>query len=137
MSEHAPDSGRSLALRALGGEATPRVPVALFTWGFDYTWKVAGLEPWRLACGDHDTWRGAYRSLLARHAPDIICFGNVDSEQLLQRNDPEEIAAEVRRQIRESGAGSPFILSTGSPIPSDVTPAAVDAMIAAAKQQSP
>ena len=51
---------RAMALDALGGRATPRAPVALFTWEFDYLWKVAGLEPWQLACGDHETWHRAH-----------------------------------------------------------------------------
>ena len=43
--------GKEIVLRALGGEATERVGAGVFTWGFDYYWKSAGLEPWQLACG--------------------------------------------------------------------------------------
>ncbi len=54
--------GKRIALENLDGHATPQVPVALFTWEFDYIWKVAKLEPWRLACGGHDTWRTPHRA---------------------------------------------------------------------------
>jgi len=60
-------------------------------------------------------------------------FGNLDSEALLGRNDATEIARAVAVQITASGPGAPFILSTGSPIPSFTAPEAVDAMIAAAR----
>lgn len=66
--------GRSGALRALAGEAVSPVPVALFTWGFDYIWKVAGLAPWQLACGDHETWRRAHIALSDRHTPDLLWY---------------------------------------------------------------
>jgi len=42
--------GRLNALRALAGEVVSPVPVALFTWEFDYLWKVAGLEYSRWPC---------------------------------------------------------------------------------------
>lgn len=98
--------GRPGALRALNGQAVSPPPVTLFTWGFDYLWKVAGIEPWQLACGDHETWHRAHLALLERHQPDLIWY---------------------------SGAGNPFILNTGSPIPSDVAPEAIDTMIRAAR----
>lgn len=63
-------------------------------------------------------------------------FGNLDSEQLLLRNDPEEIRREVANQIHQSGKGNPFILSTGSPIPSNIEPSAINAMIKAVKNES-
>jgi hypothetical protein len=58
----------------LAGEAVSPVPVGLFTWEFDYLWKVAGLDPWQLACGDHETWHQAHLALLERHAPDLIWY---------------------------------------------------------------
>jgi uroporphyrinogen-III decarboxylase len=67
-------SGRELALRALSGEATERVPVGPLTWGFDYYWKVAGLESWQLACGDSETWHMAHIALLERHRPDLVWY---------------------------------------------------------------
>jgi hypothetical protein len=66
--------GRPLALEALAGRATPRVPVALFTWGFDYTWQVAGLAPWQLALGSSETWHRAHLALYERHRPDLIFY---------------------------------------------------------------
>ena len=114
------ENGRLMALETLAGHATDQVPVTLFTWGFDYLWKVAGIEPWQLACGDHETW---HRAILAEEAalpldafafeqprkgvettvarvrevfgPKRCLFGNLDSELLLMRNDPAEIAAAV------------------------------------------
>ncbi|NSW57765.1 MAG: hypothetical protein HPY44_17290 [Armatimonadetes bacterium] len=67
-------SGRSLVRAALSGQATERVPVALFTWGFDYTWQVAGLEPWELAFADRETWHEAHLALLRRHRPDALFY---------------------------------------------------------------
>jgi uroporphyrinogen-III decarboxylase len=40
----------------------------------------------------------------------------------------------VREQLALSGAGAPFVLCTGSPIPSDVEPEAVDAMLRAVRE---
>ncbi|MHB0858765.1 MAG: uroporphyrinogen decarboxylase family protein [Anaerolineae bacterium] len=65
--------------------------------------------------------------------PGRCLFGNLDSELLLIRNDAEEIAREVCEQIRQSGQGAPFVLSTGSPVPSDVKPSAVDVIVQAAR----
>ena len=56
-------------------------------------------------------------------------FGNLDSELLLLRNDTKEIKQKVEDQILQSGKNAPFIFSTGSPIPSDVQPEAVDIFI--------
>jgi hypothetical protein len=58
----------------LAGEAVSPPPVGLFTWEFDYLWKVAGLEPWQLACGDHETWHRAHLALLDRHQPDLLWY---------------------------------------------------------------
>ncbi len=49
------------------------------------------------------------------------------------RNDLAEIAAAVLEQIRQSGPNAPFILSTGGPLPSNIEPAAADAVVAAAR----
>jgi uroporphyrinogen decarboxylase len=70
----------------------------------------------------------------AAFGPSRCLFGNLDSEMLLLRNDPEEIERAVRRQIEASGPEAPLVLCTGSPLPSNVEPAAVDAMIAAARR---
>ena len=67
-------NGKQIALRALAGEATERPPVFFFVCRFDYLWKVAGLEPWRLACGGNDTWLAARMALIERHCPDLIEF---------------------------------------------------------------
>ena len=65
--------------------------------------------------------------------PERCLFGNLDSEMLLIRGDPKEIEDAVHAQIRQSGKNSPFVLCTGSPLPSNVSPDAVDIMIAAAR----
>jgi hypothetical protein len=81
--------------------------------------------------------RKAYRlsieQLRQAFGPRRCLLGNLDSEQLLLRNDPVEIRQAVGEQIRQSGPGNPFILTTGSPVPSNVDPSAVDTVIAAAK----
>jgi uroporphyrinogen-III decarboxylase/glyoxylase-like metal-dependent hydrolase (beta-lactamase superfamily II) len=67
-------TNRELALAALAGQPTPRVPVAVLTWGFDYMWKLAGLEPWQLACGSSQSWHRAHLALLDRHQSDVIWY---------------------------------------------------------------
>ena len=64
---------------------------------------------------------------------DRCLFGNVDSENLFLRNDADEIKKAVQSQIQQSGRGAPFVLSTGSPLPSNVDPTAVDAMVEATR----
>ncbi len=66
--------GKRLVLQALAGQATSRIPVALLTWGYDYLWRVAGLEPWQLACGGRETWHRAHLALLERHDVDAIMY---------------------------------------------------------------
>ncbi|GAH28368.1 unnamed protein product [marine sediment metagenome] len=51
------------------------------------------------------------RNLLGR---DIPLFGNVDIK-FLEKASREEILNEAKRQIQAAGAGTPFILCTGSP----------------------
>ena len=65
--------------------------------------------------------------------PKRCLFGNVDSELLLMRNNPGEITDAVRKQMLESGTGAPFIMSTGSPLPSNIEPSAVDTLVSAAR----
>ena len=68
------DSGRFLALSALAGAPTSRVPVGILTWGYEYYWKVANFEPWRLCCGSNADWERAHRALCDRHEPDIVFY---------------------------------------------------------------
>ncbi len=68
------DGSRQLALDAISGKVTERVPFALFTWGFDYYWKIAGIEPWKLACGSSESWHRAHIALYERHRPDILFY---------------------------------------------------------------
>ena len=67
-------NGKEIALQALSGKPTQRIPAALFTWEFDYNWKVAGLEPWQLACGGSEQWHLAHMALLRQHQPDLIWY---------------------------------------------------------------
>jgi len=66
--------GREGARRALAGEPVHPVPVAAFTWGFDYLWKVAEVAPWQLACGTQVDWHRANMALLERHHPDLLFY---------------------------------------------------------------
>mgnify|MGYP005870966751 FL=1 len=59
--------------------------------------------------------------------------GNLDSEALLERNDPVEIKEAVYNQLRQSGREAPLILNTGSPLPSGTEPVAVDIVMEAAR----
>jgi uroporphyrinogen-III decarboxylase len=53
---------------------------------------------------------GGYRCIL----------GNLDSEMLLIYGSKEEIEREIHRIIEDAGPGTPLIMFTGSPIPSNV-----------------
>jgi len=71
--------GRERTLRALAGEAQSPVPAGPLTWGFDYYWQVAELEPWQLACGGSESWHRAHLALLERHGPDLIFYTGAGS----------------------------------------------------------
>ena len=74
MTAPLPADGRTIALQALSGQTPYRTPLALLTWGFDYTWKLACLEPWQLACGGSETWHRAHLAIFERHGPDVIYY---------------------------------------------------------------
>jgi hypothetical protein len=67
-------NGKLLALQALSGKATECIPIAVFNWEFDYIWKAAGIEPWKLATGGSESWHEAHLKLLDRHDADLIFF---------------------------------------------------------------
>jgi len=96
--------GRRGALRALAGEAVSPVPVALFTWEFDYLWKVAGLQPWQLACGDHETWHRAHRALFERHQPDLLWYSGAG----VSATPPRRIEEDREKWVVEDGNGRRF-----------------------------
>jgi uroporphyrinogen-III decarboxylase len=112
--------GRKLALKALAGQATSRAPVGLFTWGFDYLWKVAGLAPWQLACGDHATWHRAHLALLDRHHPDLLWYsGGGDSAtppRLIEENRECWVIADAkgRRQGLRKDSLALYDIETGA-----------------------
>ena len=66
--------------------------------------------------------------------PHRCLLGNLDSEHLLMRNNPDEIREAVIEQISQSREGAPFILSFGSPIPSNTPESAVDAVANAVRE---
>jgi len=74
--------GRPLALQSLAGRPAHRAPVALFTWGFDYIFKLAGLAPWQLAFGGHETWHRAHMAIVDCHHPDIVFYDGAGSGPL-------------------------------------------------------
>jgi hypothetical protein len=96
-----PTPGRPGALRALSGEAVSPPPVALFTWEFDYLWKAAGLNPWQLACGDHETWHRAHMALLERHQPDLLWYSGAGSSA----NPPRVVEEDREKWVVEDGNG--------------------------------
>ena len=99
--------GKALALQSLSGQATERVPVALFTWGYDYLWIVAGLDPWQLALGGSETWHRAHMALLDRHGPDIVLYsgaGNGPLEPTLVQDLPD------RWIVRDENLAREFVL---------------------------
>ncbi len=99
-----PRDGRDRVLRSLAGEAVTPAPVGLFTWEFDYLWKIAELEPWRLACGDHESWHRAHLALLDRHRPDLIWYSGAGRCEA-----PPRLAGEdAERWVVEDGTGTRF-----------------------------
>ncbi len=103
-------AGRSGALRALAGESIIPTPIALFTWEFDYLWKVAGIEPWQLACGDHETWHQAHIALWERHQPDLIWYSGAGNSAI----SPRLIAEDREKWVIEDGNGNQHGLSKDS-----------------------
>jgi len=80
MTATASGCGRRGALSALAAEAVWPAPVALFTWGSDYLWRVAEMPPWQLACGTRDDWHRAHVALLERHQPDVLFYSGSGGE---------------------------------------------------------
>lgn len=114
------DRGRPGALRVLAGETFSPPPVALFTREFDYPWKVAGLEPWQRACGDHETWHRAHLRLLERHQPDLPWYsgaGHSANPPCLVGEDREKWLVEDgnrRRRGRRKDSLALYDLDTGA-----------------------
>ena len=103
MSTPRTHDGKPLMLQSLSGQATPRTPVALITWGFDYTWKVADLQPWQLACGGTETWLRAYRAMRNRHNQDAIFYFGVGHGP----EEPTLVSEDSRRWlVRDNNTGN-------------------------------
>ncbi len=85
-------SGKQLVLDALEGRPLERVPATVMTWGFDYLWEVAGLEPWQLAVGSCGMYHRAHLAMYERHRPDIIWYsggGSGPEDPVLLSEDAE------------------------------------------------
>ena len=102
---------RTAALQVLAGQPTSPPPVALFTWGFEYTWRVAGLQPWQLACGSSDTWHRAHLALVERHRPDLIFYDGAGSGPA-----EPELLGETREHwlVRDGNTGVEYELGKDS-----------------------
>ncbi|NOR82565.1 MAG: hypothetical protein GQ526_03635, partial [Ardenticatenales bacterium] len=59
-------------------------------------------------------------------------FGNIDAVWFGLHSTTDEMAAEVRRQVRIGARAKGFIASTGSPFPLDTHPHLIDALVTAA-----
>ncbi len=104
---HKMTTGRQLVLQALAGQRVDRVPVGPLTWGFDYTWRVADLAPWQLACGGSETWHRAHMALLERHRPDVMWYsgaGDGPAEPTLLAEDPHHW------RVRDNNTGTVYRL---------------------------
>lgn len=99
--------GKKLVLENLKGNPTSRIPVGLFTSGYEYLWKVAGLEPWQLALGGTEAWHKAHMALLELHEVDLILYcgaGEGLNEPTLLEED------EKRWKVRNNNTGAEVIL---------------------------
>ena len=66
----------------------------------------------------------------------VAVFGNIDAVQFGIHSTLEEMAAEVKRQIRIGARAKGFVVSTGSPFPLDTNPRLIDTLVATAHSHS-
>jgi len=66
----------------------------------------------------------------------VAVFGNIDAVQFGIHATMEEMAAEVKRQIRIGSQAKGFVVSTGSPFPLDTNPRLIDTLVATAHSHS-
>ena len=96
-------NGRELALKALSGQTTERIPVGLFTWEFNYVWKIAQIPAWQLACGGSETWHSAYMKLLERYNTDLLWYSGAgagsEDPSLLSENDESWFVRNNNNQV--------------------------------------
>jgi uroporphyrinogen-III decarboxylase len=62
----------------------------------------------------------------------VAVFGNIDAVRFGIHATMEEMAAEVKRQIRIGARAKGFVISTGSPFPLDTNPRLIDTLVATA-----
>ena len=66
----------------------------------------------------------------------VAVLGNIDAVQFGIHSTMEEMAAEVKRQVRIGARAKGFVVSTGSPFPLDTNPRLIDTLAATAHSQS-
>ncbi len=62
----------------------------------------------------------------------VAVFGNIDAVRFGLHASMEEMAAEVKRQMRIGARSKGFVVSTGSPFPLDTNPRLIDTLVATA-----
>jgi len=62
----------------------------------------------------------------------VAVFGNVDAVRFGLQGTMDEMASEVRRQVRIGARARGFVVSTGSPFPLDTNPRVIDTLVATA-----
>jgi uroporphyrinogen-III decarboxylase len=62
----------------------------------------------------------------------VAVFGNIDAVRFGLHASMEDMAAEVKRQIRVGTQAKGFVVSTGSPFPLDTNPRLIDTLVATA-----
>jgi len=77
-------------------------------------------------------FRVELKDVVDRVAGRAAVFGNIDAVRFGLHSTTEEMAAEVRRQVRIGARAKGFIASTGSPFPLDTHPHLIDALVTAA-----
>jgi hypothetical protein len=129
----------------------------VFTYNQPYfrTMRSLGLQPIHYVCGDviprldriiqydiaavaveesKKNFKIEIEDVIARIGEKTVVFGNVDAVHFGLNASPEEMAAEVRRQLEIGNRAVGFVVSTGSPFPLDTNPRQIDALIDAAHE---
>jgi len=70
--------------------------------------------------------------VVTRVAGRVAVFGNIDSIRFGIQSTPEEMTAEVKRQVAIGARAHGFIVGTGSPFPLETNPRMIDMLVAAA-----
>ncbi len=73
--------------------------------------------------------------VVERVAGRVAVFGNIDAVQFGLHATLDDMAAEVRRQMRIGAKAKGFVVSTGSPFPLDTNPRLIDTLVATAHEK--